>query len=52
MNSKSKLLYKHFKKYYRKISMADSRENQIYELVNQKKKEIDSKIEDIEKLKK
>ena len=25
--------------YYRKISMADSRENQIYELVNQKKKE-------------
>jgi hypothetical protein len=32
--------------------MADSRENQIYELVNQKKKEIEFKIEDIEKLKK
>ena len=32
--------------------MADSRENQIYELVNYKKKEIDCKIEDIEKLKK
>lgn len=32
--------------------MADSRENQIYELVNQKKKEIDGKIEDIEILKK
>ena len=32
--------------------MADSNQNRIYELVDQKKKEIDGKIEDIEILKK
>ena len=32
--------------------MADSNQNQIYELVDQKKKEIDGKIEDIEIIKK
>jgi hypothetical protein len=43
MNRKSKLFFL-FLKIFRKMVIADSRENQIYELVNQKKKEIDGKI--------
>ena len=43
MNRKSKLFFL-ILNIFRKMVMAESRENQIYELVNQKKKEIDGKI--------